>query len=401
MPSNMCGSVSARFRVCDSDCRRSRNVGRSASSTFSPAGSCDATPASPATTCNDARFLELASVSNSVPVGKSNDASPTLAGGLVLAGRHLNRPAIIRWKTRKSLSSISHTMRFPMRLRATTLRPTAAASGGSTVRSSEGLTMRTRSSGWPTMRGASASRYIVMSGSSGIAGCYLLKDLERHLHPPKRRAHLDSLHHLLHAREHVARDRDALGERRFFASLLRLPHALQDFVRDRHARDFVRQELRVAQADQRPNPGDDGRSELLHLLEKRFELARVEDRLGDREFGPGLHFPRKPRQLTVLFGGAGIHAHANRPLGHSTKRVVAGVESLIQTIDQVRETDRVDVEDCRRVRVRAHLGRIAGDDQDVAQSRGMRADDVGEHPEEIAIPAAVVNHRLDSHLAFD
>src|SRR2546427_1900612 len=124
-----------------------------------------------------------------------------------------------------------------------------------------------------------------MTGSSGMAlGCYLLKYLERHLHPPKRRAHLHSLNHLLHACEHLARDRDALGERRFLSFLLRLPHALQDLLRDRHARDFVREELRVAQADERPNPGDDGSLELLDLLEKRFELARVEDRLGDREF---------------------------------------------------------------------------------------------------------------------
>ncbi len=91
-------------------------------------------------------------------MGKSNDASPTFAGDLVPSGRHLNRPAIIRWKTRKIFPSISHTMRFPRRRSPTTRRPSAALSGGSTVRSSDGLTMRARSSGWPTMRGASASR---------------------------------------------------------------------------------------------------------------------------------------------------------------------------------------------------------------------------------------------------
>src|SRR5207247_1111431 len=122
----------------------------------------------PATTGKDSRFLGLASVSSRVPVGKSNDPRPTLAGGLVPSGRHRKRPAIIRWKTRKTSPSISQTMRFPRRLRPRTLRPSAALNGGSTVRRSEGLTMRARSSGWPTMRGASASRYIVMSGSSGM-----------------------------------------------------------------------------------------------------------------------------------------------------------------------------------------------------------------------------------------
>src|SRR5207249_9660140 len=36
-------------------------------------------------------------------------------------------------------------------------------------------------------------------------------------HPPERRAHLDALHGALHLLERLARDRDALGERRLFS----------------------------------------------------------------------------------------------------------------------------------------------------------------------------------------
>src|SRR2546430_2490315 len=37
----------------------------------------------------------------------------------------------------------------------------------------------------------------------------LLEHLQRHLHPPERRAHLYPLHGALHLPEHLARDRDA------------------------------------------------------------------------------------------------------------------------------------------------------------------------------------------------
>ncbi len=48
-------------------------------------------------------------------------------------------------------------MRLPSRRSATTLRPSAERTGGLAVFSSEGLTIRTASSGWPTMRRSSAS----------------------------------------------------------------------------------------------------------------------------------------------------------------------------------------------------------------------------------------------------
>src|SRR5438128_2371318 len=53
----------------------------------------------------------------------------------------------------------------------------------------------------------------------------LPEHLQRHLHPPERCAHLDALHRPLHLLEHLARDRDALGERRLFALVLRLLHS--------------------------------------------------------------------------------------------------------------------------------------------------------------------------------
>src|SRR5213594_3999252 len=132
-----------------------------------------------------------------------------------------------------------------------------------------------------------------MSGSSGMTpGCYLLEDLERHLDASERRAHLYSLDELFHLREHLAGDRHTLGKRGFLSFFLRLPHALQYFGGHRHARHLVRQKLGVAERDEGPDAGDDRRLELLDALQKRFELARVEHRLRNRELRSRVHLPR-------------------------------------------------------------------------------------------------------------
>ena len=74
---------------------------------------------------------------------------------------------------------------------------------------------------------------------------------------------------------------------------------------------------------------------------------------------------------------------------------------MIEIVDEVRQPDRVDVEHRRRVRVRPHLRRIAGDDQHVAQANGRRAQQVAEHAEQVPVATGVVRHRLDADLLLD
>jgi hypothetical protein len=93
-----------------------------------------------------------------VPVGKSKPAWACFRGTAAPRGRHLNRPVTIRWNTANRSSSISQTIRFPMRRSPRTDFPSSAETGGSYVRSSDGERMRTFSSGWPTISGASVSR---------------------------------------------------------------------------------------------------------------------------------------------------------------------------------------------------------------------------------------------------
>lgn len=117
-----------------------------------------ASAAAPRTTWMDARFLVPASVRTSVPPGKSNSASISRRFGLGFFTAHCSRPATMRWITRKRSSSKANTSRLPMRLSPVTRLPTIADTGGSTLRTTNGLTTVTAEQGAPENRAVSASR---------------------------------------------------------------------------------------------------------------------------------------------------------------------------------------------------------------------------------------------------
>src|SRR5262245_18017825 len=172
MPLNSRGSVSARFRVWLSRDSAARKALRSHSRTSIPPRAKAASPSSPATRCREARFFDPASVRSSVPVSKSNAASPSLPGIFAPGAFQCSRPAIMRWITRWRSPSSPRAIRLPIRRSATRARLSAARRGGSTVRSTNGLRIRIASSRRPRIRSPSASRYTTTSGSSGMAGDY-------------------------------------------------------------------------------------------------------------------------------------------------------------------------------------------------------------------------------------
>ena len=96
-----------------------------------------------------------------------------------------------------------------------------------------------------------------------------------------------------------------------------------------------------------------------------------------------------------------IHADADREARRLADRVAARIEAVIQVADEIRQSDRVDVEHRGRVGIRSHLRRIAGDDEQIAEANGRRAQQVAQHAEQVAIAAGVVGDGLDADLLFD
>ena len=68
---------------------------------------------------------------------------------------------------------------------------------------------------------------------------------------------------------------------------------------------------------------------------------------------------------------------------------------MIQFVDYVRQTDRVDVEHGSRVRIGTHLRRVARDQKQVVHPKRGRPQNVRHHPEQIPIATAVVEYGFD------
>jgi hypothetical protein len=70
-------------------------------------------------------------------------------------------------------------------------------------------------------------------------------------------------------------------------------------------------------------------------------------------------------------------------------------------VDHVGQTYRVDVKDSRGIGIVAQLGRIARDDQDVAQTQGVGTEQVRLHAEQVPVAATIVDYRFHADLPFD
>ena len=63
-----------------------------------------------------------------------------------------------------------------------------------------------------------------------------------------------------------------------------------------------------------------------------------------------------------------IDANADREGGRFAGRVIAEIQSVVQLVHHVRQTNSVDVEHGRGIRVRPHLRRIARNQKQVMQA---------------------------------
>jgi hypothetical protein len=141
--------------------------------------------------------------------------------------------------------------------------------------------------------------------------------------------------------------------------------------------------------------------EPLNFRQKAVELIQIENRLGHSELRTGIHLPRKARQLPVEIMGRRVHSHAHDETRGLSQRISTRIESVVQTRNQISEADAVDIENGRRFRVRTHLRRVTGDDQQVMDPGCRSTQKVGQHSQQIAVAAGIVNHRLQPDLPLD
>ena len=99
-----------------------------------------------------------------------------------------------------------------------------------------------------------------------------------------------------------------------------------------------------------------------------------------------------------MLGTPGLAPDADHELRAVANRIAADVEPVIQVVDDVHQADGVHVEHRGGVGIVAHLRRIAGDADQVANSQRARAQQVRLNAQHVAVAAGVVQDRLDADL---
>ena len=116
---------------------------------------------------------------------------------------------------------------------------------------------------------------------------------------------------------------------------------------------------------------------------------------------PASHFPFQTPKFLVHIQRARIGADADQQRRLRSHRVAAEIQTLIQVIGDVREADRVDIEDRGGVRISAHARRIARDADEIANSGRMRAQKLALDAQRVAVAAAEVKHGFDPGVLLD
>ncbi len=102
-------------------------------------------------------------------------------------------------------------------------------------------------------------------------------------------------------------------------------------------------------------------------LQKLFQQAQIEDRLGDGVFRARFNLVGEAAQFVLDVGHAGIGSNADGEVGAGANRVRSDVQAVIQPPHDVDQSDGIHVKHCSRVRIIAQLGRIAGEAENVVQ----------------------------------
>ena len=181
----------------------------------------------------------------------------------------------------------------------------------------------------------------------------------------------------------------------------RLAHPLDEPLRDSLAGHLVGQPLGFPQAAERADGDDERQVDLARPGPEMGHVGDVEDRLGHGELGPGLGLVAIAPDLLVEVERRRADADAGVERGRLADRLTAEVGAVIQPAHRVGDADRVRLDEHGRVGIVGPTGRLAGDEQDVAQPERVRAEQLGLHAGQAAVAAAELQHGFDAGLALE
>src|SRR6185437_1188834 len=161
-------------------------------------------------------------------------------------------------------------------------------------------------------------------------------------------------------------------------------HAFKDGVGHGDA-ELVLHELGVANAGQRPDAGKHWNPVVFNASQKLLKQVNVKDGLGYGIICARFHFVFKAPHFLVNVHNAGVRAHADDKFGPSTDGIAANIETKIQIVDNIDQANSIHVKYSGGVRIIAHLGRIAGDPNDIVHSHCVATKKLRLHAEHVAV----------------
>src|SRR5258706_12991642 len=148
---------------------------------------------------------------------------------------------------------------------------------------------------------------------------------------------------------------------------------------------FIVQAQRLYVAVERPNPDQHRDCRFAaEFFQEGVPMFGIEKRLGHRKVSAGINFGVKALDFIFEIVGDRINGDADREICCAAERLASPVGALVQAMQHLDETDRINLIDAARFRVIADGGRVACDGEDVAnaadspcaEEHGLQADDV-------------------------
>src|SRR5690349_12118773 len=113
---------------------------------------------------------------------------------------------------------------------------------------------------------------------------------------------------------------------------------------------------------------------MFNAAHEPLENRRIENRLGEREFGAGLDFVCEPVEVSeAVRDRTGIGSDSDEKSGRLSDRLAAHIDAFVESMNHIRETDRVDFGYSRGIDVIAELMGIARGQQKIAQTQSVGA----------------------------
>src|ERR1700687_1184100 len=140
---------------------------------------------------------------------------------------------------------------------------------------------------------------------------------------------------------------------------------------------------------------------MLNAPDEVLQKTQVENGLGHCVLRSSLYFVLEPANLLVHVRQPRICSHTNHEAGSVANRISTQIETAVEAVHDVDQTDGIHIEHSSCVRIIAHLRRIAGNANQVADPDRGSSQQITLDAQDIAVTTSVMQDRIDSNLALN